>query len=92
MLGLLINRTRLIIAGVILTIVLGVWGYIKLLEHKVHTAEASAAVKPVEVGAEIIGENANEEIKKIEKEFYESVGLADDNLSEHTDNIDWMFK
>ena len=92
MLNLIFNKTKFVLISLVLLVVLGTWGYIKLLQHKVNSAETSAAVKPVETGAEIIGENANEEIEKIEKEFYEAVGLADDNTTEHTDNVDWMFK
>ena len=80
-------RLKLAIATLIIGMLLGAFGYIKLLQYQRDTARQQAKIKPIETEARVRYETAIERIKKVEERFND-----EDNLSNTgVDNIDWMW-
>ena len=81
---------RLIAGGVVAAIMLGLWGYTKILIHQRDVARKDAVVKPIEAAAEAEHRTAVERIKEIEEEYREA-NDTDDNGTVGTANLDWMW-
>jgi len=80
-------RLRLITIGIGAALLLGWWGYTKLLIHQRDEARKEASVKPIEATARVEHSTAIERIKEIEEEFDEG-NTSDGN---GTLNLDWMW-
>ena len=79
-----------IIGGVVVAILLGWWGYTKLLIHQRDEARREAVTKPIEAAAKAEHRTAIERIKEIEEEYRE-INDTDGNGTIGTANLDWMW-
>ena len=78
---------RLIAGGLVVAVLLGWYGYTKLLIHQRDEARREAVTKPIEAAAKAEAEAAQERIKEIEEEYRET----NDTDGNGTANLDWMW-